>query len=277
MIYFLVRAWARLILRFFSRKITFVNPESLPGSGPILLASNHPNSFLDAIYICCALDRPVWSLARGDAFGKPWVKKILNAFCMMPIYRLSEGKENLGKNDVTFEACKTIFKTGGQVLIFAEGLCTNQSQLLVLKKGTARLSFDAWESIPELQVVPIGLSYDDYRRFGKSLRIEIGEAISLEDFKNIENPAARINHFNKLLSQELSRVAYQSTPIPRKRDNLLFWIGLVLHFPLYMLLQKWVQKKTQGTVFYDSVLYGFILVFLWVYWAIVLILFYFFI
>ena len=42
---------------------------------------------------------------------------------MFPVYRTSEGVENLGINYETFDECKNIFKKNGVVLIFSEAKC----------------------------------------------------------------------------------------------------------------------------------------------------------
>ena len=62
----------RLCLQIFCSKITILNKSLLNTKGPVLLVANHPNSFLDAIIIAAFFKQKVYSLARGDAFKKPW-------------------------------------------------------------------------------------------------------------------------------------------------------------------------------------------------------------
>ena len=73
--------------------------------GPLLIAANHPNSFLDAIILGSLFKTHVYSLARGDAFVGKFFTRILRSFKMLPVYRVSEGVENLEHNYTTFEAC----------------------------------------------------------------------------------------------------------------------------------------------------------------------------
>src|SRR6266478_9269485 len=94
----------------FCRRIIINKPEFLKKKGPLLLACNHPNSFLDAAILADLFEQPVHSLTRGDVFKKPFYDKILTSLKMLPIYRTSEGTENLGINYQTFDACKNIFK-----------------------------------------------------------------------------------------------------------------------------------------------------------------------
>jgi len=56
----------------------------LKEKGPLLLACNHPNSFLDAVLIDALFEQPVYSLARGDVFKKPFYIKLLTALKYCP-------------------------------------------------------------------------------------------------------------------------------------------------------------------------------------------------
>ena len=74
-----------------------MNKKWLNEKGPLLIAANHPNSFLDAIIVSTLFKRPVYSLARGDAFAGKFFTTILTSLNMLPVYRISEGPENLEK------------------------------------------------------------------------------------------------------------------------------------------------------------------------------------
>ncbi|MBK8311302.1 MAG: hypothetical protein IPL04_10800 [Chitinophagaceae bacterium] len=74
MLYSILKRIARSALPIFCRKIIINKPEILKIKGPVLLACNHPNSFLDSIIIDTLFKEDVWSLARGDAFKKPFLK-----------------------------------------------------------------------------------------------------------------------------------------------------------------------------------------------------------
>ncbi len=270
MIYYVLRAYCKYVLYFFTKKISVEGLENLPTKGAVLLASNHPNSFLDAIILNTTIHRPLWSLARGDAFKKPWVHKMLTQFYMMPVYRGSEGKDNLLKNDATFDACQKLFSNEGQVLIFSEGLCTHQNALLPLKKGTARLAQQVWQTDQELVIMPVGLSYDSYKTFGKNIKINFGTPILKTDFENLNQDGFFTKSFNNALADQLNKLAHQALPITTWRDNPFLYIGIVLHFPLYYLISKIAENKTKGTVFYDSVFYVLMVIGIPIYWLIII-------
>jgi len=254
----------------FCRRIIVNKPRLLKKKGPLLLACNHPNSFLDAAIIADLFKAPVYSLARGDVFKKPFYRKLLKALKMFPVYRTSEGVENLGINYETFDECKNIFKKNGVVLIFSEAKCVNEWHLRPLRKGTARLSFSSWEENIPLEILPVGINYSSFRRFSKNVFINFGETISRNDFDLDEADGKRNLAFNLKLKEQLHQLVYEinktdiqkQKKILEKRPSrfakmLLFMpaaIGWLIHAPLYIPIKSFTCKKTVNNDHYDSVL-----------------------
>jgi 1-acyl-sn-glycerol-3-phosphate acyltransferase len=148
------------------------------------LAVNHPNSFFDAIVVGVFFKQPVYFLARGDAFKNKWARLILTSLKCIPVYRIREGKEFLHLNESSFEKCREIFKKGGIVLIFSEGLCLNEWNIRALKKGTARLALSSWEMPeigPDLKILPVGVNYSSFRKGPKKIWIRFGDYINKND------------------------------------------------------------------------------------------------
>ena len=206
MFYYLVRFYVRVALLFFCRSIRVNDKNELNQKGPLLLACTHPNSFFDAVLLGSKFNAPVHFLARGDAFNKPFVKKLLVALKCIPIYRLKEGREYLSLNDATFEHCKGILQQGGIILIFSEGLCIHQWKLRPLKKGTARIAISTWNDSQEtpLRVLPVSINYNSFNNFGKRIIVEFGTSIKKQDIKP-GNEAEQINQFNQRLCIELEK------------------------------------------------------------------------
>lgn len=208
MLYTFAKCLVRLGLLIFFRKIEFENKSDLNRKGPLLLACNHPNSFLDALLIGSYFKHPVHFLARGDAFKNPLAKKILSALKVIPIYRLSEGKEYLALNDTTFEKCTEILVNGGIILIFSEGLCLHQWKLRELKKGTARIALNAWKQ-EEIQkafcILPVSLNYSSFTRFRKNVIIHFGETIHHDELLVSKPEGEQIIELNKLVYKRLEK------------------------------------------------------------------------
>ncbi len=273
MLYHFLKWLSKLALLIWGRHIVINQPALLKEKGPLLLASNHPNSFLDSIILDTLFEQPVWSLARGDAFKKPVYANLLAALKILPVYRSSEGVENLSENYKTFEECITIFKKNGVVSIFSEGKCVNEWHLRPLKKGTARLAIKAWEENIPLKVLPVGINYSSFRRFGKNVFLNFGPVISKEDIDLTEADGLQHQAFNKKLQSELAKLVME---IPKEADKKVLIvksslfkkillaipaaIGYLVHLPLYLPTKKFIWKRTHDNDHFDSVIMTLLLV-----------------
>lgn len=262
MIYTLIKLPIRLALRIFCVHIDLVNPGYRSETGPLLLVANHPNSFLDAIIIAAQFREPVYFLARGDAFRKPWQRFLLGLLHMVPIYRLSEGRENLYLNEYAFKQSQVLLTEGKIVLIFIEGICLNTHELQPFKKGAARIALTAvGESLP-LNIMPVSLSYNNFTSIGKTVRIELSKPFLAKEILIQDQEALNMQYFNRALFQRLDSMIKPPEP-KQQKGNIFFFLfslaGYFLHLPLYSMVKKFVRKKTRQTVFYDSVLFGVLL------------------
>ena len=262
-------------MKIFCRGIMVNNRPMLKKKGPLLLASNHPNSFLDAVILDILFQQPIWSLTRGDVFKNKLISRILTALKMFPVYRVSEGVENLNSNYETFENCINIFKQKGIVLIFSEGKCINEWHLRPLKKGTARLAISSWYKNIPLEVLPVGINYSSFRRFGKNIVINFGDIITKNDIQCNEAEGIRFQTFNHKLQKQLSTLVFEinKEDIKSKKDLLEkktsaiskiilaipAFFGWLIHLPFYLPLQKIVYKKTAHNDHFDAVMAAILL------------------
>jgi 1-acyl-sn-glycerol-3-phosphate acyltransferase len=271
MLYPLLKIWVRLAALIFCRKIIINNRRLLKEKGPLLLACNHPNSFLDAVLLDILFEQPIWSLARGDAFINKRVKRIFEAVKILPVYRTGEGVENLSGNYKTFDACVQIFKKNGLVQIFSEGKCINEWHLRPLKKGTARLATKTWEEGIPLKVLSVGINYSSFFRFGKNIFINFGTMIEKKDVDWNVSDGIRNLQFNNLLQEQLSRLVYEIDKNNTDKKAALLTvktslfkkillaipaaIGYIFHCPLYTTVKYFMNKKKSFfTDHFDSVI-----------------------
>lgn len=268
MLYYTLRPYVTFLLKFFIKRIHISGLENIPKSGAVILASTHANSFFDAVILCCTIDRRIWSLARGDVFKKNLAKKALSSLFMLPVHRLSEGKEHLSGNDETFDKCIDLFKQGEVVLIFSEGICTHQTKLLPLKKGTSRLAQRAWTDGIELTVVPIGITYDTFFSFGKKINLNIGKAIKKTDFQSISEDGFFLKNFNDLLADKINKLLDWTFPKVGFWQSPIFSLSSVIHFPANYLSTFISRNVTKGSVFFDSITLGLMIVVYPLYWLI---------
>ena len=268
--YVVLRAFVYLALHLYCGRIR-VNINSAPALGqPLLLACNHPNSFLDALLVATHLPHRMRFLARGDAFRDPRAASVLGALFMIPIYRMSEGRTELKRTGESFIQAQHQLDQGNSLLVFSEGIALNEAGLRPLGKATARIAYRAWQGGLDLQVLPVWLEYGNFHRPFMDVSITTGKAFGSPNI-NAESEATFLRRFNGTLHRRLleipERNQVQQTTQPTGRDridraavkSLLFLpalVGLLLHAPWYFPLRGFLAYRTQGTVFFDSVLFA---------------------
>jgi len=267
-LYSLLKLYARFAIKVYCTRIVINKPEVLKSKGPLLFASNHPNSFLDGMILTTLLDEPLYSLARGDAFKKNRVNKLLRKLKLLPVYRTSEGVENLEHNYTTFDVCRETFKENGIVLIFSEAKCENEWHLRPLKKGTARLAITSWKQDIPLTVLPTAFNYSSFGKFGKEVHLFFGEPIDHEAVLQHETDGKLFLSFNEQLNSQLQQMVYEIDPSDKQTIREIFsiqpkaslpflmipaFIGWIVHAPLFYSCKLFAEffKKTGH---YDSVL-----------------------
>ena len=99
MIWQILRFWVSFILPPFYKRLQIKNPHFARIKGPVIIAMNHPNSFVDPI-LFAVLTHPLRPsfLARGDAFKPGIASWFLGKIGIIPIFRIQDGgKEGLKK------------------------------------------------------------------------------------------------------------------------------------------------------------------------------------
>lgn len=261
MIYSFIKIFIKIALQLFCKKIHITGKEHLQGNGPTLILANHPNSFLDGILIAAFAKHPVHFLARGDAFRKPLHKQLLSLLNLIPVHRLREGREHLELNYETFDRCKEILSNDGIVLLFIEGVCVNKNELQPFRKGAARIAFEN-KAFPNFQIIPAGLAFNSFSEFGKTVNLQVLPPIPAADLLNKPSPAKTYLFFNEQLYQkinsaiQLNFVEKGQNPLVQALIQFFGFFGWLLHQPIYWPIKTLVKNQTNGTVFYDSVLFG---------------------
>lgn len=251
MLYKILQCIVRLNLQLFCSKITIQNKELLKSKGPLLIIANHPNSFFDAILIAAYFKQKVYSLARGDAFTKPWHNFLLRSFNMIPIYRINEGKENLQHNYKTFEQCQNILANNGILLIFIEGVCKNTHQLQPFKKGATRIIEDCLQNKIPLKIMPLALGYSSFNKLPLNAHINLQKSITANKLQLNDLP------YYKAFNAYCYSIINNAITIPTQHHfGLSKTILYLLGFPVFKFLNNFITTKTKNTVFYHSVLFA---------------------
>jgi 1-acyl-sn-glycerol-3-phosphate acyltransferase len=129
------------------------NPERVPPTGPVILASNHA-SFLDPLLIGAGLRRDIHYLARETLFRFPVVGALLRAVNSVPVDREGGGAAGL-------RAILDRLLAGGGIVLFPEGTRTRDGHLQPARSGIGLTVIKS--SAP---VVPVRV-FGTYTAFGR--------------------------------------------------------------------------------------------------------------
>ncbi len=180
-----VRAYLRLGLFFYFRRIHVHGVKNIPIDKPILLLSNHQNALLDALLIGTKSERLFFFLTRAAVFKKSLVSTILKSLQMLPVYRIRDGWSNITNNNAIFETCSELLKNNEAIVIFPEGSHNLERRVRPLSKGFTRIVFDTIEKHPEidLRLIPVGLNFVSAKECPDSVALYFGNPISAKDFR----------------------------------------------------------------------------------------------
>ena len=201
MLWHILKYYMCFVIAAFFKRSQIKNAHHFKVKGPVILAVNHPNGFMDPIVLSTLGYRPrLRYLARGDAFKKGLVTAMLESLGIIPIYRIQDGgKEGLKKNDATYERVNTLLNKNKKIMIFAEGLCIQERRLRPLKKGVPRMIMGIMESgkLDDLIVVPVGINYTDPSQFQSAVFCNVGKPSKMIDYMAAykESPAKTMNQF----------------------------------------------------------------------------------
>ena len=207
-----VRAYIKLGLFFYFKKIKVYNSENIPKDKPVLFLSNHQNALLDALLIGTNSGRFSYFLTRASVFKKAFVSKLLKSLHMLPVYRIRDGWSNIANNNSIFELCIEILQQNKAVVIFPEGSHNLNRTVRPLSKGFTRIVFDTFEKYPEtdLELIPVGLNFVNAKDFPDSTSIYFGKPIAARSFVSENRNEAVVNLKNTIHS-EISKL---TTHIP---------------------------------------------------------------
>lgn len=251
--YAFVKFWVKLAIKLFYRRIEIHGYEDYPAEGPVLLAPNHQNAFMDALIPAVFAPRPIHFLVRADVFNSKFVRFIFNSLNMMPVYRQRDGVANLAKNDDVFERCFKILRANGTLLIFPEAAHLGERRLRPLSKGFTRIVFGALEAHEDLNIhiVPLGLNYSNYSDSQSRLIINFGKPLAVQNYLPLhaENPAKAMA---ALRADVQERLENEIVHIEREDAGRAFDIELDRLWPFYLQRAQGFSKPVNQHQFYKN-------------------------
>jgi hypothetical protein len=118
-------------------------------------------------------------VARDVIWKVPVVGRLAPAIGMIPVHRAADGTRS--SNDQMFASTYTALGEGDLLVIFPEGVTQDVPYMAEVKTGAARIALGARESgVSGVQVLPVGLHYEDKAGFRSRALVNIAPAIDLD-------------------------------------------------------------------------------------------------
>jgi len=153
------------------------NPERVPLTGPVILASNHA-SFLDPPLVGAGLKRGINYLARESLFRFPGVGALLRSWNSVPVDRDGGGAAGL-------KAILERLLAGGGIILFPEGTRTRDGQLQPARSGIGLVVIKSGAPVVPVRVFGTYEAYGRHIKFPRPRRIIVkyGQPMQFEKLR----------------------------------------------------------------------------------------------
>ena len=219
MIYGLLRWFTGIALHWFYSSIQVTGRERIPRSGPVIIAASHHNALVDALIAGWIAPRRLTLTAKATLMDNIFLRWLFPVIGVVPLRRVSDEMKRQGPGSVdparnmsAFESILNVLEKGEMILIFPEGISHSNPQLAPLKTGASRIALEARDKrqIRNLQIIPLGLSFEDKGNPGTAVLVEVGEPLLMDSIGN-----QSVDELTALLSNRLAAVSFkQPDPSP---------------------------------------------------------------
>ncbi len=207
-LYYPIYYWVSSIFMKFYGKVDVKGLENIPKDAPVILTPNHSNALMDALIVLFTSPGDTVFLARADLFKKKLLARALNILKMLPVFRIRDGVEELGKNQEIFDITVGVLHKNHQLCIMPEGNHGDMRRLRNLQKGVFRIAFKAQEKMgnkPYVKIVPVGLDFSDFIKQNQSLFVNYGKPIDVSEYWDdyVENGPVGMNKLKSRLADDM--------------------------------------------------------------------------
>lgn len=141
------------------------NPERVPLTGPVILASNHA-SFIDPPLVGAGLKRDINYLARESLFRFPGIGALLRSWNSVPVDRDGGGARGL-------KAILNRLHAGGGIILFPEGTRTRDGKLQPARSGIGLTVIKSDAPVVPVRVFGTFEAYNRTMKFPRPRRIAV--------------------------------------------------------------------------------------------------------
>jgi 1-acyl-sn-glycerol-3-phosphate acyltransferase len=145
--------------------------------GPVLLIANHPNMLLDPVLVVTTAGRAPRFLAKSTLFSHAIVGAVVRAAGAIPVYRRQDAGADTARNVEMFAAVEEALVSGDAVCVFPEGISHSSGRLEPLRTGAARIALAAAARGVTVQIVPVGLNFQQKAVFRSKVTVAFGPPI----------------------------------------------------------------------------------------------------
>jgi 1-acyl-sn-glycerol-3-phosphate acyltransferase len=222
MIYGLFRWFTGIALHWFYSSIQVVGRERIPSDGPVIIAASHHNALVDALIAGWIVPRRLTLTAKATLMDSVFLAWLLQLVGVVPLRRVSdEQRKNanmppgIDRNAGAFDRILDVLASGGMILIFPEGKSHSDPELAPLKTGVSRIALDARDrkGIHNLQIIPLGLSFEDKGNPGTAVRAEVGDPLFMDQIADIS-----VEDLTAIIASRLAAVSLKKPAPSPDRD-----------------------------------------------------------
>lgn len=212
--YEVLRTYVRFAFWLTHKKVVVTGLEHIPTDKPVIFAPNHQNALMDPLAVVCTNPRQTLWLARADIFKTKAARPVLKFMKMLPVYRIRDGKDNLANNEQIFSKVIGILEAKKSIGLFPEAAHSYKRQMLPHKKAVPRIALEAEEKNNfrlNLNIVPVGIYYDHYWIFNRTLIVRYGKPIEVDKYREeyTENPQKAMLSLRDEIFEQISRLTLQ--------------------------------------------------------------------
>jgi 1-acyl-sn-glycerol-3-phosphate acyltransferase len=211
MIYRLLRWFTGIALHWFYSSIQVIGRDRIPTTGPVILAASHHNALVDALIAGWIAPRRLTLTAKAALMDNAFLAWLFPLVGVVPLRRAKDETGRNGgstpsveRNASAFVHILDVLERGGMILIFPEGISHSNPELAPLKTGASRLALEARDkrTIRNLQIIPLGLSFEDKGNPGTAVLAEVGQAIPMDAIGEIN-----VDSLTALIAERLAVVS----------------------------------------------------------------------
>jgi 1-acyl-sn-glycerol-3-phosphate acyltransferase len=141
------------------------NPERVPITGPVILASNHA-SYIDPPLVGAGVRRQINYLARDSIFRIPILAAILRSWDVVPVDR--DGGTGRGLKEIL-----TRLEQGGAIILFPEGTRSRHGELNPARSGIGLTVIKSNAPVVPARVFGTHDAYGPHRRLPRPRRVMV--------------------------------------------------------------------------------------------------------